>query len=384
MKPYNKSLFLTLAFLSFAVASQSNPKASNMVKELEALSGTSVKVAKGTDSDSKRISLHNPVISLHISGGRDPKYSAENYAKMLRLMFKDKKRTQYPSEVYVRYEETGLDRSTLVSVFIDGKPYDKNGGKLESLDHIFSPVQLANHISLLTEFYAKKYDFTILSEGSSWKARNISLRQSAISLHISGGKSSKYTAKEYATMLRSMFNDKTRTTYPSEIFVRYEESNKERQSGVLVFINGKVYDKNGGTYEFGDGIFTPEQLVKYIEKISKNYHEEGKDDRYLNQLLNAKGNAFTSQTVKKLLTIMHQELEKGKAYVDKAKDYEIAIDQKNKKQLKILLKEDYENASKIEDKDLILFAKHYLREQIFHFHKSYDKMKVIHKKIIEN
>lgn len=112
-------------------------------------------IAEGTSGQAADISALTPSIVLYISGGQDPKYSAEDYAKMFLVMFKDVNRTDFPSDIYVRYEESGQARQTSVSANINRRSFDKNGGIYENGDGIFTPAELLKYIPQITEQNAK-------------------------------------------------------------------------------------------------------------------------------------------------------------------------------------------------------------------------------------
>lgn len=110
-----------------------------------------------------------------------------------------------------------------------------------------------------------------LVEGSSGEARALSAKHNLLVLHVSGGTQDKYSAEQYAKMFQIMFNDPERTRYTTKISVIYEESGDDLPTGVYAFINGQTFDKNGGIYVTGDGVFTAPEIVKWIPKITKEY-----------------------------------------------------------------------------------------------------------------
>lgn len=111
----------------------------------------------------------------------------------------------------------------------------------------------------------------ILKKGSSGEARTVSMKYNALVLHVSGGTKDKYSAEAYAKMLQIMFNDPKRTDYPTKISVLFEESGDDLPTGVFAFINGYKFDKNGGGYYSGDGVFTAAEIVKWIPQITKQH-----------------------------------------------------------------------------------------------------------------
>ncbi|WP_442267628.1 hypothetical protein ACSIGC_08145 [Tenacibaculum sp. ZS6-P6] len=264
-----------LLFFSIAVYAQKDSKTKNIGVEDLPL------IAKGTAGQAVDISALFPVIVLHISGGKDPKYSATDYAKMFHLMFKDKKYTQYPTEIYVRYEESGKDRKTSVRALISRRNFDKNGGEYENGDGVFTPAELVNYIPVITERFAKlnSKDFktnktegiSFIRKGKSSDAHLLSAKINAIVIHVSGGQDKKYSAEDYAKMFRIMFKDKKRTQYPTDIYVYYEESSSNRRTLISAYLQGKYYDKSGGEYEGGDGVFSPKQLLDHIPILTKRF-----------------------------------------------------------------------------------------------------------------
>lgn len=110
----------------------------------------------------------------------------------------------------------------------------------------------------------------ILKEGHSGQARTISGKKSALVIHVSGGKNAKYSAEKYAKMLQIMFKDSKRTKNPTDISVLYEESNRNNTLAI-VYSNGRKYDRNGGQYLDGDGVYPINEIVADIDKITKHH-----------------------------------------------------------------------------------------------------------------
>ncbi|MEQ8470027.1 MAG: hypothetical protein RIC35_02525 [Marinoscillum sp.] len=115
----------------------------------------------------------------------------------------------------------------------------------------------------------KMNNVPFIAEGTSGQARDLSALSSSIVLYISGGQDPKYSAEDYAKMFRVMFNDPNRTDYPSNIYVRFEESGEARQTAVKAYVGRKSFDKNGGEYESGDGVFTPAEVLSFIPQITE-------------------------------------------------------------------------------------------------------------------
>ena len=110
----------------------------------------------------------------------------------------------------------------------------------------------------------------VLKEGHSGQAQSISGKKSALVIHVSGGKNAKYSAEKYAKMLQIMFKDSKRTKNPTDISVVYEESNRNN-TFAIVYSNGYKYDKNGGEYVKGDGVYPINEIVKDINNITTHH-----------------------------------------------------------------------------------------------------------------
>lgn len=115
----------------------------------------------------------------------------------------------------------------------------------------------------------------VIKAGGAGDAQTLSIKNSALVIHISGGqKDDRFTAEQYARMLQAMFKDPKRTEYPTDISVVYDEDGGDRHTFGTIYINGSAYDKNGGKYEDGDGVFHPTQMVKLIPAVTKQYAEK--------------------------------------------------------------------------------------------------------------
>ena len=110
----------------------------------------------------------------------------------------------------------------------------------------------------------------VLKEGHSGQAQTISIKKSALVIHVSGGKNAKYSAEKYAKMLQIMFKDSKRTKNPTDISVVYEESNRNNTLAI-VYSNGRKYDRNGGQYLDGDGVYPINEIVKDINNITTHH-----------------------------------------------------------------------------------------------------------------
>lgn len=110
-----------------------------------------------------------------------------------------------------------------------------------------------------------------ISEGTVGEAMRSSAKNEKLVIHVSGGTQDKYKAEQYAQMFKVMFNDPKRTKFPTEVSVLFTESGKDRPTGVYAFLNGMTFDKNGGGYFDGDGVFTAPEIVQWIPKITEQY-----------------------------------------------------------------------------------------------------------------
>ncbi|WP_442267636.1 hypothetical protein ACSIGC_08185 [Tenacibaculum sp. ZS6-P6] len=140
-----------------AQTSNDNLLAFNGAAKTEVTTNNNAPIIKvGHGGDAETLSIKNSALVLYISGGTKDKYSAEQYAKMLQTMFKDAKRTNYPTDISIVYQESQKDRVTLGSAYINGRTYDKNGGDYKDGDGILTPAQMVKLIPVLTAEHAKK------------------------------------------------------------------------------------------------------------------------------------------------------------------------------------------------------------------------------------
>ena len=163
-----------IAMVSFgtlkAQRSNDNLLAFNDAAKTEVTTNTIDPIIKmGHGGDAETLSGKNSALVLYISGGTKDKYSAEQYAKMLQVMFKDAKRTNYPTDISVVYQESQKDRVTLGSAYINGRRHDKNGGDYKDGDGILTPAQIVKLIPVLTAEHAKKNGIAAINklEGNS-------------------------------------------------------------------------------------------------------------------------------------------------------------------------------------------------------------------------
>lgn len=121
-------------------------------------------IREGHGGQAMGFSADNKVIAIHISGGnKGEKYTAEQYAKMLNVMFKDTARTEYPTEVYFFYEESGEDRPTGAIAFMSGRRHDWNGGEYKVGDEVIRPIHMVAKISEITKRYADEQAASVIS-----------------------------------------------------------------------------------------------------------------------------------------------------------------------------------------------------------------------------
>lgn len=121
-------------------------------------------IKAGNAGGASNYSGANSALVIHLSGGqKDDRYTAEQYAHMLQAMFKDSKRTDYPTEISVFFDEEGGDRHTFGKIFINGYTYDKNGGKYEDGDGVLHPTQMVKLIPVITKQYAEKNGLVVVS-----------------------------------------------------------------------------------------------------------------------------------------------------------------------------------------------------------------------------
>lgn len=122
---------------------------------------------------------HDRLVIALLQGNMNEKYTAMQYAQMLGRMFKDPKRTDYPTEVafYVEVDEGYMGNEselpTSAIVYINGYSEDWVGGRmedgtggLEDGDNFIHPVELVSKIRYLTEKYARKNGLTSIHQQS--------------------------------------------------------------------------------------------------------------------------------------------------------------------------------------------------------------------------
>lgn len=126
--------------------------ASKEKTEIKADTHTPV-IKTGHAGDAQTISGQKSALVIYISGGTQAKYSAEKYAKMLQIMFKDNKRTPNPTDISVVYGESKRTH-TMASVYSNGKTYDKNGGEYQKGDGVYFINDVVADIDDITAHHA--------------------------------------------------------------------------------------------------------------------------------------------------------------------------------------------------------------------------------------
>ena len=113
-------------------------------------------IFEGHSGEARAVSGLNSALVVYIAGGKNAKYSAEKYAKMLIIMFKDPKRTKNPTNISVVYEEKEHRNNTFAIVYSIGRSYDKNGGKYARGDDIYYINDIVADIDKITAHHAAK------------------------------------------------------------------------------------------------------------------------------------------------------------------------------------------------------------------------------------
>ena len=122
----------------------------------------------------------------------------------------------------------------------------------------------------LFSFAQIKTSYPVVEKGTPGRAQTISGQKSALVIHVAGGKNAKYSAEQYAKMLQYMFKSSKHTSTPTDISVLYEESDRNHTLA-LVSSNGRSFDRNGGEYKKGDGVYFINDIVADIEKITAHH-----------------------------------------------------------------------------------------------------------------
>ena len=172
----SKAGLLTTGFLTVALIMAANDdlNAQNKAMAFNGAANTEVSInntpviLEGNGGEAQTLSGKNSALVIYLSGGEaEEKYTAEQYAKMLQVMFKDDKRTSFPANVSVVYQESGKERPTVGSVFINGRRYDKNGGEYAKGDGVLTPSQMVQLIPTITSDYATKNGLASLDTQTS-------------------------------------------------------------------------------------------------------------------------------------------------------------------------------------------------------------------------
>lgn len=176
MNALKKALFgigaglgLTALFSTQSLAQTNDKIALNTTKPKTETTKETKFIYEGHAGDAQGYSIANNALVVLISGGaKNEKYTAEQYSTMLHKMFKDPARTNYPIDVVFYINESGLDRNTYASVFINGREVDWNGGKLESkMDALIHPTKLVAQIGFVTSEHAKKNGLASLNSSDA-------------------------------------------------------------------------------------------------------------------------------------------------------------------------------------------------------------------------
>lgn len=110
-------------------------------------------IAEGSPYQARYISAFRNKIVLSVVGREDEKFSAKEYAEIFYGFFKDPEISDYPSEIIVRYLESGEAGHTTFMVFINERIFDQNGGFLEGDDGVFNSAQLVLYLPMVTQEY---------------------------------------------------------------------------------------------------------------------------------------------------------------------------------------------------------------------------------------
>ena len=110
-------------------------------------------------------------------------------------------------------------------------------------------------------------------EGGLHEAVNLSAENNIIVIYITGskgktGEPEPLTAKQYGERLVEGFKDPKYTKYPTDISVRYVETDDEGPTAGRVFINGQAYKTAKGF-----SLFTLAQIGSNIDLFTSKYAE---------------------------------------------------------------------------------------------------------------
>ena len=108
---------------------------------------------EGHSGRAQTISGKKSALVIHVSGGKNAKYSAEKYAKMLQIMFKDSKRTKNPTDISVVYEESNR-ANTYAMVFSNGRRYVRSGGEYATGNKVYPINEIVADINNITAHHA--------------------------------------------------------------------------------------------------------------------------------------------------------------------------------------------------------------------------------------
>lgn len=139
-----------------AQTSNDNLLAFNGAAKTEVVTKSEPVLKKGSGGEARRISNMNKALVVHVSANKNDKYTPEQYGLMLQSMFKDSKRTDFPTKISVLFEESEENLPTSFYAFINGHRFDKNGGVYVSGDGVLTTTEVVNLIPEITKQHAEK------------------------------------------------------------------------------------------------------------------------------------------------------------------------------------------------------------------------------------
>ncbi|MDW3210299.1 MAG: hypothetical protein R8N23_10555 [Reichenbachiella sp.] len=111
-------------------------------------------VKSGRSNDASEASKAGK-LAIHIYGGEKAERSAEENAKILANAFADRRFTDKPMYITATHEETGEERETLVTIYMDGVRYSKNINS--KIVNAFSPRQIGGAIDIIAEEFVDEH-----------------------------------------------------------------------------------------------------------------------------------------------------------------------------------------------------------------------------------
>jgi hypothetical protein len=247
-------------------------------------------IKEGYASDAKKYSvIHKDIFVLQIFGGTvgingEPQeaYTAKQYAELLQKEF-----AKHGQQIAVYYHEYTLyTKPTYVDVYKDGYIYNLESETFSPIpflhsqffenSSIYHPFLLFKEIPKIIKYYSGVLNVARIMEGDAGSASTYSIRNKDIFvLFVSGGargingeQHEAYTAKTYAELLQKEF-----AKYGEDIAVFFEESGKDRPTGVLVWKGGRIYDRNSESFTVSpeNALYHPFILHGEISKIVKGH-----------------------------------------------------------------------------------------------------------------